>query len=185
MFSSVCKNSCTKSRDTGKWLLLPWQIQMHKMKAVYLALNQCSLSATHKWLIAEGWCAVQDLLTRDSSTEEGVSALAHRLPCPDMPFTLIHTNCFTTGFQGIVDVYGIAATRRSTQHPTLSSPSSFLFAVMFQDVGHGLLMFLFALAMVLAENHPSVKKLQNEIWRTFFGRYLLLLMGLCLHRLRL
>lgn len=84
----------------------------------------------------------------------------------------------------------------------------FLFAVMFGDVGHGLLMFLFALAMVLAENQPAVKSAQNEvrgggglgvggeagcrhgqgwlspyphpqIWRTFFGgRYLLLLMGL-------
>lgn len=74
---------------------------------------------------------------------------------------------------------------------------------MFGDVGHGLLMFLFALAMVLAEDRPAVKTAQNEvrvrggladrmgwaqavphghcpqIWRTFFGgRYLLLLMGL-------
>lgn len=74
---------------------------------------------------------------------------------------------------------------------------------MFGDVGHGLLMFLFALAMVLAEDRPGVKMAQNEvracggwaggvggpsqsltaptpqIWRTFFGgRYLLLLMGL-------
>lgn len=55
----------------------------------------------------------------------------------------------------------------------------FLFAVMFGDVGHGLLMVLFALAMVLAENRPAVKAAQNEIWQTFFGgRYLLLLMGL-------
>ena len=50
---------------------------------------------------------------------------------------------------------------------------------MFGDVGHGLLMFLFALAMVLTENRPAVKAAQNEIWQTFFGgRYLLLLMGL-------
>ena len=39
----------------------------------------------------------------------------------------------------------------------------FLFAVMFGDVGHGLLMFLFALAMVLAENQPAVKSAQNEV----------------------
>lgn len=73
---------------------------------------------------------------------------------------------------------------------------------MFGDVGHGLLMFLFALAMVLAEDRPAVRKAQNEvrrvgaggrgagartaphgrrpqIWQTFFGgRYMLLLMGL-------
>lgn len=39
----------------------------------------------------------------------------------------------------------------------------FLFAVMFGDVGHGLLMFLFALAMVLAENRPAVKMARNEV----------------------
>lgn len=39
----------------------------------------------------------------------------------------------------------------------------FLFAVMFGDVGHGLLMFLFALAMVLTENRPAVKAAQNEV----------------------
>lgn len=78
---------------------------------------------------------------------------------------------------------------------------------MFGDVGHGLLMFLFALAMVLAEDRPAIKTAKNEvskgsggggkgwwggavralshshhppqIWQTFFGgRYLLLLMGL-------
>lgn len=39
----------------------------------------------------------------------------------------------------------------------------FLFAVMFGDVGHGLLMFLFALAMVLTENRPAVKTTRNEV----------------------
>uniref|UniRef100_A0A8D1S789 V-type proton ATPase subunit a n=1 Tax=Sus scrofa TaxID=9823 RepID=A0A8D1S789_PIG len=60
-------------------LLPPWQVQIRKMKAVYLALNQCSVSTTHKCLIAEAWCATRDLPTvqqalQDSSVSVGVSA---------------------------------------------------------------------------------------------------------------
>ncbi|XP_049497994.1 V-type proton ATPase 116 kDa subunit a 3 isoform X1 [Panthera uncia] len=165
-------------------LLPPWQVQIRKMKAVYLALNQCSVSATHKCLIAEGWCAARDLPTlqqalQDSSSEAGVSAVVHRIPCRDMPPTLIRTNCFTASFQGIVDAYGVGRYQEVNPAPYTIITFPFLFAVMFGDVGHGLLMFLFALAMVLTENRPAVKSAQNEIWQTFFsGRYLLLLMGL-------
>ncbi|NP_001427495.1 V-type proton ATPase 116 kDa subunit a 3 isoform k [Homo sapiens] len=165
-------------------LLPPGQVQVHKMKAVYLALNQCSVSTTHKCLIAEAWCSVRDLpalqeALRDSSMEEGVSAVAHRIPCRDMPPTLIRTNRFTASFQGIVDAYGVGRYQEVNPAPYTIITFPFLFAVMFGDVGHGLLMFLFALAMVLAENRPAVKAAQNEIWQTFFrGRYLLLLMGL-------
>nr|AAP92640.1 Cc1-3 [Rattus norvegicus] len=54
----------------------------------------------------------------------------------------------------------------------------FLFGVMFGDLGHGFVMFLFALLLVLNENHPRLSQSQ-EILRMFFdGRYILLLMGL-------
>uniref|UniRef100_A0A8D2DYY2 V-type proton ATPase subunit a n=1 Tax=Sciurus vulgaris TaxID=55149 RepID=A0A8D2DYY2_SCIVU len=96
-----------------------------------------------------------------------------------MPPTLIRTNRFTASFQGIVDAYGVGCYQEVNPAPYTIITFPFLFAVMFGDVGHGLLMFLFALAMVLAENQPAVKTAQNEIWQTFFGgRYLLLLMGL-------
>ncbi|XP_048215649.1 V-type proton ATPase 116 kDa subunit a 3 [Perognathus longimembris pacificus] len=165
-------------------LLPPWQVQIHKMKAVYLMLNQCSVSTTHKCLIAEVWCATRDLpalqqALRDSSSEEGVSAVAHRIPCRELPPTLIRTNRFTASFQGIVDAYGVGRYQEVNPAPYTIITFPFLFAVMFGDVGHGLLMFLFALAMVLAEDRPAMKASQNEIWQTFFGgRYLLLLMGL-------
>ncbi|XP_065793987.1 V-type proton ATPase 116 kDa subunit a 3 [Muntiacus reevesi] len=165
-------------------LLPPWQVQIRKMKAVYLALNQCSVSSTHKCLIAEAWCATRDLpalqqALQDSSSEAGVSAVVHCIPCRDVPPTLIRTNRFTASFQGIVDAYGVGRYQEVNPAPYTIITFPFLFAVMFGDVGHGLLMFLFALAMVLAENQPAVKSAQNEIWRTFFGgRYLLLLMGL-------
>ncbi|CAO2584108.1 V-type proton ATPase 116 kDa subunit a 3 [Lemmus lemmus] len=166
-------------------LLPPGQMQIRKMKAVYLALNQCSVSTTHKCLIAEVWCATRDLPTLQQAlqdgalqSEAGVSAVAHRIPSRDMPPTLIRTNRFTASFQGIVDAYGVGRYREVNPAPYTIVTFPFLFAVMFGDVGHGLLMFLFALAMVLTENRPAVKAAQN-IWQTFFGgRYLLLLMGL-------
>ncbi|XP_007943121.1 V-type proton ATPase 116 kDa subunit a3 [Orycteropus afer afer] len=165
-------------------LLPPWQVQIRKMKAVYLALNQCSVSATHKCLIAEVWCPTRDLpalqrALQDSSSEVDVSAVVHCIPCRDMPPTLIRTNRFTASFQGIVDAYGVGRYMEVNPAPYTIITFPFLFAVMFGDVGHGLLMFLFGLTMVLAEDRPAVKAAQNEIWQTFFGgRYLLLLMGL-------
>lgn len=44
---------------------------------------------------------------RVPQSEAGVSAVVHRIPCQDMPPTLIRTNRFTASFQGIVDAYGV------------------------------------------------------------------------------
>ena len=54
----------------------------------------------------------------------------------------------------------------------------FLFAVMFGDAGHGLLMTLFALYLVWKEEKIIALRSKNEIFLTFFnGRYIILLMG--------
>lgn len=49
---------------------------------------------------------------------------------------------------------------------------------MFGDLGHGVLLLLFALYMVIWEKKLSAKKSDSEIWNIFFaGRYIILLMG--------
>lgn len=62
-------------------LLPPAQVQVRKMKAVYLALNQCSVSTTHKCLIAEAWCASRDLPALQQALQLGsVSACGPPFP---------------------------------------------------------------------------------------------------------
>ncbi|XP_025974187.2 V-type proton ATPase 116 kDa subunit a 3 isoform X1 [Dromaius novaehollandiae] len=167
-------------------LVLPtWRVRVQKMKAVYLVLNQCSFDVTEKCLIAEVWCPVRDLTQVQDALRQGsyksgssVECFVQRIPTSESPPTLIRTNKFTAGFQSIVDAYGVASYQEVNPAPYAIITFPFIFAIMFGDVGHGLLMFLFALWMVLYENSPSLWQASNEIWLTFFeGRYLILLMG--------
>ncbi|NXY07890.1 VPP3 ATPase, partial [Pteruthius melanotis] len=167
-------------------LALPtWRVQVQKMKAIYLVLNQCSFDVTEKCLIAEVWCPVQDLTQVQDALRQGsyqsgssVECFVQRVPTSESPPTLIRTNKFTAGFQSIVDAYGVASYQEVNPAPYAIITFPFIFAIMFGDVGHGLLMFLFALWMVLYEDSPRLRQGTNEIWQTFFeGRYLILLMG--------
>ncbi|CAB1322044.1 unnamed protein product [Coregonus sp. 'balchen'] len=141
-----------------------WVIQVKKMKAIYHILNLCSFDVTNKCLIAEVWCPVNDLPTLRRALEEGsrksgatVPSFVNRIPSNDIPPTLIRTNKFTSGFQNIVEAYGVGNYREVNPAPYTVITFPFLFAVMFGDLGHGVIMALFALWM---------------------GRYIILMMGL-------
>ncbi|NXG13946.1 VPP2 ATPase, partial [Grallaria varia] len=163
-----------------------WVIQVKKMKAIYHVLNLCSFDVTKKCLIAEVWCPVADLQSLRQALEEGSRKSGATIPsCMETirttqpPPTLIRTNKFTSGFQNIVDAYGVGSYGEVNPAPYTIITFPFFFAVMFGDLGHGLLMFLFALLIILYENHPRLKRSQDEIMKMLYdGRYVILLMGL-------
>ncbi|XP_030263820.1 V-type proton ATPase 116 kDa subunit a isoform X3 [Sparus aurata] len=162
-----------------------WFIKVRKMKAIYHTLNLCNIDVTQKCLIAEVWCPVSDLDSIQFALRRGteksgstVPSILNRMQSKQTPPTYNKTNKFTSGFQNIVDAYGIGSYREINPAPYTIITFPFLFAVMFGDLGHGTLMTCAALYLVLRESRLMAQKNDNEMFSMVFaGRYIILLMG--------
>lgn len=161
-----------------------WINKVKKMKAIYYTLNLCNIDITQKLIVAEIWCPVSDLNAVQNALIKGseqsgssVSPILNRIHTQQTPPTFNRTNVFTKGFQTIVDAYGVSNYREVNPTPYTIVTFPFLFAVMFGDCGHGLVLTLMAVWVIVLQ-----EKLSH--WRSEFvvvlveGRFIILLMGL-------
>ncbi|KAJ3299275.1 H(+)-transporting V0 sector ATPase subunit a [Borealophlyctis nickersoniae] len=161
-----------------------WTTIVKKEKAIYYTMNMFNYDVNRKALIADGWCptdsinaiqyALRGVTERTGST---IPPILNELHTTKEPPTYLRTNKFTVGFQEIIDAYGVAKYHEVNPGLFTVITFPFLFAVMFGDFGHGILVTVFAAWMVNQEKTLEKKK-WGEIWGTFFGgRYIILLMG--------
>eukprot|EP00731_Ephydatia_muelleri_P033228 Em0026g48a len=163
-----------------------WQQKVKKIKAIYHAMNMFNLDISHQSLVAECWCPVKDFHTVQEALNRGtqlsgspISAIINRISTPETPPTYYKVNKFTSGFQAIVESYGVASYRELNPTPYAIITFPFLFGVMFGDIGHGLMMLIFACVLIIFEKKLAKTKAGGEFLSIVFsGRYLLLLMGL-------
>jgi len=170
--------------DIGKHLR-DWQMKVMKEKAIYTTMNMFNYDTGRRCLIAEGWCpktATEKIVNSMRQATESSGALVPSIlsviQSKEEPPTYFRTNKFTRSFQGLVDAYGIAHYREVNPAPFAIITFPFLFGVMFGDFGHGIMMLLFSLYLVLNEKKLEKMKLFDMLQTCFNGRYLLLLMSL-------
>lgn len=165
--------------------LAAWMIIVKKEKSVYDTLNRFSYDQARKTLIAEAWCPTNSLGTikatlQDVNDRAGltVPTIINQIRTNKTPPTYVRTNKFTEAFQTIVNAYGIP--KYSEVNPGMYTVVTFpfLFAVMFGDMGHGMLMALAAAAMIIWEKKLAKTKLDELTYMAFYGRYIMLMMGI-------
>ena len=166
-----------------------WKGCIQLEEQIYSALNLFKLDAGNRYLVGNAWCPSKDLslvvamlerITFQANTNMG--PFVTELPVKGSnPPTFIPTNKFTSGFQDLMDAYGVAAYKELNPAAFSIITFPFLFAEMFGDVGYGLIIVAVAVWMCFKEKKiakSSAPIFNNEIFlMAFNGRYILLLMG--------
>eukprot|EP01105_Mastigella_eilhardi_P003267 TRINITY_DN1421_c0_g2_i1.p1 TRINITY_DN1421_c0_g2~~TRINITY_DN1421_c0_g2_i1.p1 ORF type:complete len:834 (+),score=240.26 TRINITY_DN1421_c0_g2_i1:368-2503(+) len=162
-----------------------WATQVRREKEVFHAMNMFNYDSGRKCLLAQGWSPVsaQDGILRAlerATTRSGVQvpSIMAVVRTKQEPPTYFPTDKFTECTQGIIEAYGTA--RYGEVNPAVLSIVTFpfLFAVMFGDAGHAVMMLAAALAFIYYEKALAKISLNEIVEMLFFGRYVLLLMAL-------
>ncbi|CAL6341913.1 unnamed protein product [Bathycoccus prasinos] len=162
-----------------------WFTLVRREKATYHAMNMFSIDVTRKCLVAEGWCPTSAksrvseavvIANRNSSASVGTifASISHKGQTPP---TYYRTTKWTNVFQQIVEAYGVARYREVNPTVMTIVTFPFLFAVMFGDFGHGIIMLAFAIYMVLKERQLSEKPMGEIFSMVFHARYCILVMA--------
>merc|ERR1719219_1575044 len=135
-------------------------------------------------MVAECWMPLYDIpqikeKLKNAAEKCGstINPILNEITVNEMPPTYNRVNKYTAGFQTLVDSYGANSYREVNPAVYTIATFPFLFAVMFGDAGHGTILLLFGLAMVMLEDKFGKKDL-GEIGNIFFGgRYIITGMG--------
>lgn len=163
--------------------LSAWMVLISKEKSVFNTLNLFSYDRARRTLIAEGWCPTNDLplirsTLQDVNNRAGLSvpSIINEIRTNKTPPTYLKTNKFTEAFQTIVNAYGTATYQEVNPAIPVVVTFPFLFAVMFGDFGHAVIMLSAALAMIYWEK--PLRKVTFELFAmVYYGRYIALVMA--------
>ena len=156
-----------------------------KEKSIYENLNKCIIRDNfidgEVWVLEEKKDILISLLNSGVSKDE-MKSLGTFIEINENVLkrpTYIPTNEFTYAFQEIVNTYGVPRYREINPAIFNIVFFPFLFGVMFGDIGHGLIIFLFAIYLVYYNDNINKKEGNSPLKLLTKFRYFLLLLSLC------
>lgn len=159
-----------------------YRLYFKKERAIYQNLNKCIVRGNfidgEVWIPELKFSMVQEALKNISKDDHSklTANFSNNQDAKDRtPPTYMQSNDLTAPFQQIVDTYGIPRYREVNPALFAIVTFPFLFGVMFGDIGHGLLLFLFGLYLVLQKD--EICKSGSPLKPALKARYLLLFMG--------
>ncbi|KAI3411951.1 hypothetical protein GPALN_002007 [Globodera pallida] len=160
--------------------------QVHLQKYIFHTLNCFTFDSSGNFFVAECWVLEREMdtvlqLLHRAVEKAGfhIRPIINMLETGEMHPTYNRTNKYIQVFQNIVDSYGIASYREINPAPFTLVTFPFLFGVMFGDIGHGLILLLTGLSLIVWERRIEQTRVKDEIFLTFFGgRFIIALMGL-------
>ena len=192
LLSSIEKTLLDFCKSKNQYRLKPaYKYSLYKLyfdqeKMIYAALNKCIVRDTfidgQIWIPHDELPQVNALLQNmfiqgeeGQNKQNKTSAYLEDIPFDEdvHPPTLIKTNEFTAAFQEVVNTYGIPRYQEINPGYFTIITFPFLFGVMYGDIGHGLILFLFALYLCIFNKDLANSPLKAVL----FARYFLLLMG--------
>jgi V-type H+-transporting ATPase subunit a len=161
-----------------------WRAKVAREKAIADTMNLFNYNVGRKCLVAVGWCPVartddvRAALRRGTDRSNALTpSILSVVKTNQTPPTYFELNKITSAFHAIVEAYGVASYQEINPTPLTVVTFPFLFAIMFGDFGHGILMALFALGLILIEKKVDERSLDEMPGMIFGARYMLFAMG--------
>ena len=163
-------------RPEGNSLIEEWRLFCVKERSLYTTMDL--FESTGETMRCDVWFpSNEDMMIRqilDAHPGQALLLDDHMKHGP--PPTFFRTTQFTDAFQTFVDTYGIARYKEANPAVLTIVTLPFLFGIMFGDIGHGGVVLLFGIVLVLL--NKTISKLEGDLVKMLAGaRYMILLMG--------
>ena len=162
-----------------------WMWIVRREKSIYHTLNLFKNDVARNLLRGRGWILTSAIpQARGALKKAHVSINLHPTAMMEpvgnttaTPPTHFHTNKYTWAFQEFVNTYGIP--RYQEINPALFTAATFpfLFGVMYGDIGHGTILALAGLYLILTESRANDRGIDEMLAGIYSARYMLLAMG--------
>lgn len=172
-FDNINGNVDSSGQHDGSSTIYIYKMFLAQEKALYMTLNM--MRAQNDRLFGYFWAPVeQEHNIRTTLASQPATKITHVEDNYHIqPPTYIKKTEFTWVFQTIVDTYGVPTYKEANPTPISIVTFPFYFGMMFGDLGHGSILFLFGFFLVMFN-----ERLKKTAWKGVLPmRYFLMMNG--------